>query len=151
MLQLRPPSVSSRSNTVTSTCCCCKKKLAAPPPIPPPMIATRLVLAVCACAASTHREKHAAVRTPRRAMPVMCGQEHVLANCTPIRLRLQICTRSCSNKHRDTWRVGGWVLHQPPWSFGFDSQSRGTRENRRTVTHPVLKYRVPHGSQPRHG
>jgi hypothetical protein len=64
-----------------------------------------LVLAVCACAASTHREKHAAVRTPRRAMPVMCGQEHVLANCTPIRLRLQICTRSCSNKHRDTWRV----------------------------------------------
>ena len=101
MLQLRPPSVSSRSNTVTSTCCCCKKKLAAPPPIPPPMIATRLVLAVCACAASTHREKHAAVRTPRRAMPVMCGQEHVLANCTPIRLRLQICTRSCSNKHRD--------------------------------------------------
>jgi len=25
---------------------------------------------------------------------------------------------------------GGWVLHQPPWSFGFDSQTRGTRENR---------------------
>jgi hypothetical protein len=22
------------------------------------------------------------------------------------------------------------VLHQPPWSFGFDSQTRGTRENR---------------------
>jgi hypothetical protein len=29
--------------------------------------------------------------------------------------------------------VGGWVLHQPPWSFGFDSQTRGTRENRRTL------------------
>jgi len=28
---------------------------------------------------------------------------------------------------------GGWVLHQPPWSFGFDSQTRGTRENRRTL------------------
>jgi hypothetical protein len=28
--------------------------------------------------------------------------------------------------------AGGWVLHQPPWSFGFDSQTRGTRENRRT-------------------
>jgi hypothetical protein len=27
---------------------------------------------------------------------------------------------------------GGWILHQPPWSFGFDSQTRGTRENRRT-------------------
>jgi hypothetical protein len=24
----------------------------------------------------------------------------------------------------------GWCLHQPPWSFGFDSQTRGTRENR---------------------
>ena len=29
------------------------------------------------------------------------------------------------------YRPGGWVLHQPPWSFGFDSQTRGTRENRR--------------------
>jgi hypothetical protein len=28
---------------------------------------------------------------------------------------------------------GGWILHQPPWSFGFDSQTRGTRENRRTL------------------
>ncbi len=26
--------------------------------------------------------------------------------------------------------AGGWVLNQPPWSFGFDSQTRGTRENR---------------------
>jgi hypothetical protein len=31
------------------------------------------------------------------------------------------------------YRPGGWVLHQPPWSFGFDSQTRGTRENRRTL------------------
>ena len=38
--------------------------------------------------------------------------------------------------------AGGWVLHQTPWSFGFDSQTRGTRSNR---AHPVLKYRVPHG------
>jgi hypothetical protein len=29
--------------------------------------------------------------------------------------------------------AGGWVLHPPPWSFGFDSQTRGTRENRRTL------------------
>ena len=29
--------------------------------------------------------------------------------------------------------AGGWVLHQPPWSFGFDSQKSGTRENRRTL------------------
>jgi hypothetical protein len=27
--------------------------------------------------------------------------------------------------------MGWWLgLHQPPWSFGFDSQTRGTRENR---------------------
>jgi hypothetical protein len=26
--------------------------------------------------------------------------------------------------------AGGWALHQPPWSFGFVSQKRGTRENR---------------------
>jgi hypothetical protein len=32
--------------------------------------------------------------------------------------------------------------------FGFDSQTRGTRENRAP---PALKYRVPHGSQPRPG
>jgi hypothetical protein len=31
--------------------------------------------------------------------------------------------------------AGGWFLHQPPWSFGFDSQTRGTRENR---PHSVL-------------
>ena len=31
------------------------------------------------------------------------------------------------------YRPGGWVLHQPPWSFGFDSQTKGTRENRRTL------------------
>ncbi len=49
--------------------------------------------------------------------------------------REQLCTRSCSNKTH-TYRpgsprwAGGWVLHQPPWSFGFDSQTRGTRENR---------------------
>jgi hypothetical protein len=29
--------------------------------------------------------------------------------------------------------LGWWLgVHQPPWSFGFDSQTRGTRENRRT-------------------
>jgi hypothetical protein len=51
----------------------------------------------------------------------------------------QLCTRSCNNKHtqieqlprpgwapdplmvgiRSRW-AGGWVLHQSPWSFGFD-------------------------------
>jgi len=29
--------------------------------------------------------------------------------------------------------MGWWLgLHQPPWSFGFYSQTRGTRENRVT-------------------
>jgi len=40
------------------------------------------------------------------------------------------------------YQPGGWVLHQPPWSFGFDSQTR----NQGKQAHPVLKYRVPHGS-----
>ncbi len=31
------------------------------------------------------------------------------------------------------YQPGGWILHQPPWSFGFDSQTRGPRENRRTL------------------
>ena len=38
--------------------------------------------------------------------------------------------------------TGGWVLHQPPWSFGFDSQTRGSRENRST---PCVK--VPGSSR----
>ena len=42
------------------------------------------------------------------------------------------------------WAVG-WVLHQPPWSFGFDSKRE---EPGKTGRHPVLKYRVPHGSHP---
>jgi hypothetical protein len=37
--------------------------------------------------------------------------------------------------------VGSCTSH--PWSFGFDSQTRGTRKQ----AHPVLKFRVPHGSQ----
>jgi hypothetical protein len=42
--------------------------------------------------------------------------------------------------------MGWWLgLHQPPWSFGFDSQTRGTRENRAT---PCVKVpgSLPHGS-----
>ena len=34
------------------------------------------------------------------------------------------------------------MMHQPPWSFGLDSQ----REFEGKQEHPVLKYRVPHGS-----
>jgi hypothetical protein len=71
-------------------------------------------------------------------------KETTSSTCPPISPppppRKQFCTRSCSNKHTHTrspdgwdqiprW-AGGWFLHQPPWSFGFDSQTRGTRENR---------------------
>jgi hypothetical protein len=37
-------------------------------------------------------------------------------------------------------------LHQPPWSFGFDSQTLIREEPGKTGRHPVLKYRIPHGS-----
>jgi hypothetical protein len=40
--------------------------------------------------------------------------------------------------------AGGWVLHQPSCSFGFDSQTRGTRENRAPPGVKVLgSSRVP--------
>jgi hypothetical protein len=73
-------------------------------------------------------------------------QTHVL-HCPPPP-REQLCNRYCRNKTHcsftppwvgsrspDGWEqiprwAGGWVLHQPPWSFGFDSQTRGTTENR---------------------
>jgi hypothetical protein len=42
------------------------------------------------------------------------------------------------------YRPGGWVLHQTPWSFGFDSPNE---RNQGKQANPVLKYRVPHGSQ----
>jgi hypothetical protein len=42
------------------------------------------------------------------------------------------CTdRTCLNLRwgwdQIPYRPGGWVLHQPPWSFGFDSQTRGRK------------------------
>ena len=99
--------------------------------------------------------------------------------------RAQLCIRYCSNKQQQVIRAGlkglwarntrRWLgLHQPPWSFGFDSQTRvmvGIRspdglvvgsctshpgvlgsipkreEPGKTGRHPVLKYRVPHGYQ----
>jgi hypothetical protein len=71
------------------------------------------------------------------------------------------CIRYCSNKQQqqqpwvgsrspDGWDqilrwAGGWLLHQPPWSFGFDSQTSGTNQGKQGAT-LCLKYRVPHGS-----
>ena len=45
----------------------------------------------------------------------------------------RVGSRSPDGWDQIPYRPGGWVLHQPPWSFGFDSQTRGTRENRRTL------------------
>jgi hypothetical protein len=39
----------------------------------------------------------------------------------------------------------GWWLGLVPWSFGFDSKRE---EPGKTGRHPLLKYRVPHGSHP---
>jgi len=73
----------------------------------------------------------------------------------------QLCNRYCSNKHtqpRPGWApdplmvgirsprwAGGWVLHQSPWSFGFYSQTRGTRENRAP---PCVKVPLTHRTKP---
>ena len=40
-------------------------------------------------------------------------------------------------------QTGGWDLHQPPWSFGFDSQTRGTRENHDRCVKVQGSSRVP--------
>ena len=54
--------------------------------------------------------------------------EH-MSSTLPLPPRGQLYQRHSSNTHTPDhiprW-AGGWVLHQPPWSFG----SRGTRENR---------------------
>ena len=42
-------------------------------------------------------------------------------------------TVSCSSDENAVYKCTDRYLHQPPWSFGFDSQTRGTRENRRTL------------------
>jgi hypothetical protein len=58
-----------------------------------------------------------------------------------VTVTLRVCDRVSAppwvgSRSPDGWDqiprwAGGWVLHQPPWSFGFDSQtSLGTRENR---------------------
>ena len=109
----------------------------------------------------------ARVRLPGRRQPAGYGTSwSVLVSCTSVRpspssadLRLPFFPRTYDARH--------YMAPQPPWSFGFDSQTRGTRENRATTCvkvpgssrvppgktgrHPVLKYRVPHGSQPRPG
>jgi hypothetical protein len=53
-------------------------------------------------------------------------------------------SRSPDGWDQNPYRSGGWVLHQSP--FGFDSQTRGN-QTRTRETGPVLKYRVPQGSQ----
>ena len=59
------------------------------------------------------------------------------------------CPPLSSSHHAHNFVLGTAVINnnQPPWSFGFYSQTRGTRENRATPCVKDLKYRVPHGSQ----
>ena len=46
------------------------------------------------------------------------------------------------------YRPGGWVLHQATLEFWVRFPNE---RNQGKQAHPVLKYRVPHVSQPRHG
>ena len=96
------------------------------------------------------------------------GWSSLVAHVLKYPLRKQLCTRSSSNKHTHcnrycsnkphthTLMVGirspdGLVVGlapQLPWSFGFVSKRE---EPGKTGRHPGLKYRGPHGSQPRPG
>jgi hypothetical protein len=42
------------------------------------------------------------------------------------------------------YRPGGWILHQPPLEFWVQFPNE---RNQGKQAHPVLKYRVPHGSE----
>jgi len=69
---------------------------------------------------------------------------HVLHSPPPP--RAQLCKRSCSNKHTHG-RLGlAPATHTHPGVLG----SIPKREEQGKQAHPVLKYRVPHGSQSKH-
>jgi hypothetical protein len=85
-----------------------------------------------------------------RSLNGSCNTGRCTSLCSEIRLRIACAMCTCcivpkkkappwvGSRSPDGWdqipyRPGGWILHQPPWSFGLDSQTRGTRENRRTL------------------
>jgi hypothetical protein len=74
---------------------------------------------------------------------------HVLHSPPPP--RAQLCNRSCSNKtHTGSNPPMGWWLGLAPATLEFWVRFQNER-NQGKQAHPVLKYRVPHGSQPRPG
>jgi hypothetical protein len=84
---------------------------------------------------------------PFRYLPVLLGGKGTLhVGCDTGDLPSQEKKTTGIEPHRpapprpgwapDPRRAGGSVLHQPPWSFGFDSQTRGTRGNRRPLRVP---------------
>jgi hypothetical protein len=63
---------------------------------------------------------------------------NVIRSVRSSHLYIYICPAWVGSRSPDGWDqiprwAGGWVLHQPPWSFGFESQTRGTKENRGTL------------------
>jgi hypothetical protein len=71
---------------------------------------------------------------PKREEPGKTGAPCVkVPGSSRVPASLWVGSRSPDGWDQILYRPGGWVLHQPPWSFGFDSQTRGTRENRRTL------------------
>ncbi len=80
----------------------------------------------------------------RRRCAVSGYARHAMTSMVTVTQNFKFCppckthTPWVGSRSPDGWDqiprwAGGWVLHQPPWSFGFDSQTRGTRENRRTL------------------
>jgi hypothetical protein len=105
-------------------------------------------LCVCAagywCRAQCQKKKSVSVRCAalrgtgpgpscraRRAGPRCCCQHRQTRSRSRAMSGGAAFVSSCA---QDDTPMGWWLgLHQPPWSFGFDSQTRGTRENRRTL------------------
>jgi hypothetical protein len=101
---------------------------------------------ICLVVGSSTRHPGVLGSIPKREEPGKTGAPCVeVQGSSRVPAPPWVGSRSPHGWDQITYRPGGWVLHQSPWSFGFDSQTRGTRENRRTL---CLKYQFPHGSQP---
>ena len=98
----------------------------------PPMVGIRSPLGLVVGSCTRHPGVLGSI--PKREEPGKTGAPCVkVPGSSRVPAPPWVGSRSPDGWDQIPYRPGGWVLHQPPWSFGFDSQTRGTRENRRTL------------------
>ena len=98
----------------------------------PPMVGIRSPIGLVVGSCTSHPGVLGSI--PKREEPGKTGAPCVkVPGSSRVPAPPWVGSRSPDGWDQIPYRPGGWVLHQPPWSFGFDSQTRGTRENRRTL------------------